>query len=137
MEITESILLHDTDATMRVLREIKALGVRIAMDDFGTGYSSLSYLRRFPFDKIKIDGSFIRDIWNSEHAGAIVRAVVRLGQSLGMTTNAEGVENPEQASFLMSEGCDEVQGYHFGRPMQPDEITGILNVRTRLVSDQH
>jgi EAL domain-containing protein (putative c-di-GMP-specific phosphodiesterase class I) len=95
------------------------------MDDFGTGYSSLSYLRRFPFDKIKIDKSFIADLdgGRSADAAAIVRAVVSLGSSLGMTTTAEGIEAEAQAALLRAEGCDEVQGYHFGRPMPPADLT--------------
>lgn len=117
LEITESVLLHDTEATITTLRALKSLGVSVAMDDFGTGYSSLGYLRRFPFDKIKIDRSFVCDVAEGGDATAIVRAVVRLGRSLGIRTNAEGVETGPQAQFLSAEGCDEVQGYHFGRPM--------------------
>ena len=87
------------------------------MDDFGTGYSSLGYLNSFPFDKIKIDRSFITDLNEKEKANAIVRSVIGLGQSLSMTTTAEGVETLEQLSFLTAEGCEQVQGYYFGRPM--------------------
>jgi EAL domain-containing protein (putative c-di-GMP-specific phosphodiesterase class I) len=101
--------------------------VRIALDDFGTGYSSLSYLRRFPFDKIKIDGSFVRDLENADGAGAIVRAVVHIGRSLGMTTTAEGVERLQQADILQGEGCDEVQGYYFGRPMSAEDIDTLID----------
>ena len=96
------------------------------MDDFGTGYSSLGYLRRFPFDKIKIDRSFVCDVADGGDATAIVRAVVRLGRSLGIRTNAEGVETGSQAEFLASEGCDEVQGYHYGRPMTAEAIESML-----------
>jgi EAL domain-containing protein (putative c-di-GMP-specific phosphodiesterase class I) len=101
------------------------------MDDFGTGYSSLSYLRRFPFDKIKIDRSFVADLdgIRSADAAAIVRAVVSLGSSLGMTTTAEGIEAESQAELLRAEGCDEVQGYHFGRPMPPADLTRWLERR--------
>jgi diguanylate cyclase (GGDEF)-like protein len=122
LEITESILLHDTETTIATLRALKKLGVAVAMDDFGTGYSSLGYLRRFPFDKIKIDRSFVCDVAENNDATAIVRAVVRLGRSLGIRTNAEGVETGTQADFLAGEGCDEVQGYHFGRPMTAADI---------------
>lgn len=127
LEITESILLHDTEATITTLRSLKDLGVSIAMDDFGTGYSSLSYLRRFPFDKIKIDRSFVCDVDAGGDAMAIVRAVVRLGRSLGIRTTAEGVESSVQAEFLAGEGCDEVQGYHFGRPMTAPDIDRLID----------
>jgi diguanylate cyclase (GGDEF)-like protein/PAS domain S-box-containing protein len=114
LEITESVLLNDSEATRATLRQLHDLGVRIALDDFGTGYSSLSYLRSFPFDKIKIDRCFIADLSNdSHHARAILRAVVQLGSSLGMTTTAEGVETDEQLSIVRQEGCTEVQGYIF------------------------
>jgi diguanylate cyclase (GGDEF)-like protein/PAS domain S-box-containing protein len=116
LEITEGVLLQNTDSAMATLRQLKDLGVRIAMDDFGTGYSSLSYLQKFPFDKIKIDRSFVSALETRTDADAIVRAVVGLGHSLGMTTCAEGVETVEQLVFLRSEGCDEVQGYYFVRP---------------------
>ena len=128
LEITETVLLHDTDTTLATLLAIKEAGVRVAMDDFGTGYCSLSYLRRFPFDKIKIDRSFVRDLTSEVDAEAIIRAVVRLGQSLGMTTNAEGVETIEQADYLRSQGCDEVQGYHFGQPMSARDIGCLLDL---------
>jgi EAL domain-containing protein (putative c-di-GMP-specific phosphodiesterase class I) len=114
LEITESVLLNDSEATRAILGQLHDLGVRIALDDFGTGYSSLSYLRSFPFDKIKIDRCFIADLSNdSHHARAILRAVVQLGNSLGMTTTAEGVETDEQLSIVREEGCTEVQGYIF------------------------
>jgi EAL domain-containing protein (putative c-di-GMP-specific phosphodiesterase class I) len=111
------VLLQNTDGAMTTLRQLKDLGVRIAMDDFGTGYSSLGYLHKFPFDKIKIDRSFVSALETRTDADAIVRAVVGLGHSLGMTTCAEGVETVEQLVFLRGEGCDEVQGYYFGKPM--------------------
>jgi EAL domain-containing protein (putative c-di-GMP-specific phosphodiesterase class I) len=99
-----------------ILRRLKALGVRIAMDDFGTGYSSLSYLQSFPFDKIKIDRTFIGDLESSRHSKAIVRAVIDLGHSLSVPILAEGVETPAQHALLERCGCDEVQGYLTGRP---------------------
>ena len=117
LEITEGVLLQNTDAAMATLRQFKDLGVHIAMDDFGTGYSSLGYLQKFPFDKIKIDRSFVSALETRTDADAIVRAVVGLGHSLGMRTCAEGVETIEQLAFLKREGCDEVQGYYFGKPM--------------------
>jgi diguanylate cyclase (GGDEF)-like protein len=123
LEITESVLLNDSEATRAILRQLHDLGVRIALDDFGTGYSSLSYLRSFPFDKIKIDRIFIADLSNdSHHARAILRAVVQLGNSLGMTTTAEGVETDEQLSIVRQEGCTEVQGYIFSKPKPAAEL---------------
>ena len=116
LEITESVLLRDDRANLSVLRELHGLGVRIAMDDFGTGYSSLSYLRRFPFDKIKIDQSFVRDLFDSPENVAIVRAAIGLGRALGMTVLAEGVETAAERDVLTAEGCHELQGYLFGRP---------------------
>ena len=101
------------------------------MDDFGTGYASLSYLNLFPFDKIKIDRSFITDLNRKQKANAIVRSVISLGQSLGMIINAEGVETSEQLSFLADEGCEQVQGYYFGRPMSGPEITDLVNAGRR------
>jgi EAL domain-containing protein (putative c-di-GMP-specific phosphodiesterase class I) len=123
LEITESVLLNDSEATRAILRQLHDLGVRIALDDFGTGYSSLSYLRSFPFDKIKIDRCFIADLSNdSHHARAILRAVVQLGNSLGMTTTAEGVETDEQLSIVREEGCTEVQGYIFSASKRATEL---------------
>ncbi|KQP93329.1 deubiquitinase [Methylobacterium sp. Leaf113] len=122
LEITESVLLKDNLATLATLYALRRLGVRIAMDDFGTGYSSLSYLRSFPFDKIKIDQSFVRDITNKTDSGLIVRAVIGLGLSLGMRTTAEGIETEAQFERLRSEGCDEGQGYYFARPSPASEV---------------
>ncbi len=116
LEITESVLLSDSDGSLAALHDLRSFGIRIAMDDFGTGYSSLSYLRRFPFDKIKIDQSFVREMSTRPDCIKIVRSIAALGASLGMTTTAEGVETPEQFAQLQAAGCDQVQGYHFGRP---------------------
>jgi diguanylate cyclase (GGDEF)-like protein/PAS domain S-box-containing protein len=116
LEITESVLMRDSDAAITCLHRLKALGVRIALDDFGTGFSSLSYLRRFPFDKIKIDRSFIRDIADPDTA-AIVRAIVGIGARLGATVTAEGVETQEQLEQVRQEGCTEVQGFLYSRPV--------------------
>lgn len=120
LEITESALFADGQRALDVLRRLKALGVRIAMDDFGTGFSSLSTLQSFPFDKIKIDKSFVENIHRHERATAIVRAVLGLGRSLDIPVTAEGVETPEQLDFLRSEACAEVQGYAIGRPAPLD-----------------
>jgi diguanylate cyclase (GGDEF)-like protein len=120
LEITETVLLDENEASLRTLHALRHMGVRIAMDDFGTGYSSLSYLRSFPFDKIKIDQSFTREIGNPDSA-AIVRAVIGLGLRLGMSITAEGVETAEQLAFLQIEGCTEVQGYLISPPCPSDE----------------
>ncbi len=104
LEVTESVLLQNADAALVTLNTLKALGLRVAMDDFGTGYSSLSYLHKFPFDKIKIDASFIRGLGHSRDSAAIVRAVLNLGQTLGLETNAEGVETSTELDFLRTEG---------------------------------
>ncbi len=126
LEITETVLLQDTEATLSILNQLRALGVRISMDDFGTGYSSLSYLRKFPFDKIKIDQSFIRDLSDKPDSIAIVRAVAGLGATLGIATTAEGVETDEQLERLRAEGCTEVQGYLFSRPKPANELNALL-----------
>ena len=116
LEITESVLLKDNVATLATLNALRGLGVRIAMDDFGTGYSSLSYLRSFPFDKIKIDQSFVRDITPEAESCPIVRAVIGLGAGLGMRTTGEGIETQTQFDRLAAEGCDEGQGYFIAKP---------------------
>jgi diguanylate cyclase (GGDEF)-like protein len=116
VEITESTLLQNNDKVLTTLHQLHALGVRIALDDFGTGYSSLSYLRSFPFDKIKIDQSFVREIGSRPDCLAIVTSVAGLARQLGMSTTAEGVETAEQLTELQAAGCDEVQGFYFGRP---------------------
>jgi predicted signal transduction protein with EAL and GGDEF domain len=126
LEITETVLLQDERAVLDALHQIRDLGVRVCMDDFGTGYSSLSYLRSFPFDKIKIDRSFIRELGKANDCVAIIRAVMRLGSSLGMITTAEGVETDEQLEILRSEGCMQVQGYLFSQPRPVTEIPSLL-----------
>jgi diguanylate cyclase (GGDEF)-like protein len=126
LEITESVLLADSEATLATLEHLRALGVRIAMDDFGTGYSSLSYLRSFPFDKIKIDRSFIKDIAEKSDCSAIVQAVAGLGAALGMITTAEGVETVEELGQIRSLGCTEVQGYFFGKPRPANELPALF-----------
>jgi len=126
LEITESVLLQDSENTLATLRSLRELGVRIAMDDFGTGNSSLSYLRSYPFDKIKIDQSFIHELANAGDAEAIVRAIARLGKTLGISTTAEGVETSEQLDMLRSEGCDEVQSYLFSKPCPAKDVAALL-----------
>ena len=126
LEITELVLLQESEGAFAVLHQLRKLGIKIAMDDFGTGYSSLGYLRSFPFDKIKIDQSFIRDLATKEDSVAIVRAVVGLSSSLGITTTAEGVETKDQLSRLTSEGCNEIQGFLFSPPRPAAEIEQML-----------
>ena len=126
LEITESVLLEKSERNITILNQLRDLGVRISMDDFGTGYSSIGYLRSFPFDKIKIDQSFVRDLLVDEGSLAIVRAIAGLGVSFGMITTAEGVETEEQMRCLNLEGCIEVQGYLYSRPVPANEIVGVL-----------
>jgi diguanylate cyclase (GGDEF)-like protein len=127
LEITESVLLKDNEDTVATLHQLRDFGVGISMDDFGTGYSSLSYLRSFPFDKIKIDQSFIRDIVASAESRAIVRAVVGLGAEFGLRTTAEGVETPEQLAFLRAAGCTEAQGHYFSEARPVAELAEFLS----------
>jgi EAL domain-containing protein (putative c-di-GMP-specific phosphodiesterase class I) len=122
LEITETVLLHSKEATLAVLHQLRALGVRIAMDDFGTGYSSLTYLQCFPFDKIKIDRSFVKDVTENKGSLNIVRAVAALANGMGMTTTAEGVETQDQLDRIAAEGCTEMQGFLFSRPIPEREI---------------
>jgi diguanylate cyclase (GGDEF)-like protein/PAS domain S-box-containing protein len=126
LEITENMLMHDTETTLSTLYQLRALGVRIAMDDFGTGYSSLSYLQSFPFDKIKIDRSFVKDIADGVGSLNIVRAVAAMASGLGMATTAEGVETREQLETIRAEGCTEMQGFIFSKPLPAHEIAELL-----------
>ena len=135
LEITESVLLHDSRAILAILRELKALGVQLSMDDFGTGYSSLSYLRSFPFDKVKIDRSFIRDLPHDRNSAAIVRAIVGLSATFGLVVTAEGVETEEQAAQLALENCAQLQGYLFSKPLPAVDIPKLLErLRTASMS---
>lgn len=127
LEITESLFIENPEATLASLHSLRALGVRVALDDFGTGYSSLSYLRSFPFDKIKIDRSFILDLLDSEGATAIIKAITVLAEALGMETTAEGVENAAQLDILREQGCSHIQGYYFSRPIAASEVLRLLD----------
>ena len=126
IEITESVFLEGADSTVELLHRLRTLGVRIALDDFGTGYSSLSYLRSFPFDKIKIDRSFVTNVASDEGAGAIVDAIVHLARALKMDTTAEGVEDEDQLDCLRLHGCGSIQGYLFSRPVEADKVTALI-----------
>ena len=141
IEITESVLLHNKEATLALLHQLRALGIRIAMDDFGTGYSSLTYLQSFPFDKIKIDRSFVKNITENSSSLNIVRAVAALANGMGMTATAEGVETAEQLHSIASEGCTEMQGFLFSKPLPAAEIErqflsgrGLREVKGRIVA---
>ncbi|WP_027574138.1 EAL domain-containing protein [Bradyrhizobium sp. WSM1743] len=127
LEVTETVIMHDSEAVFAALAQLREVGVRIALDDFGTGYSSLSFLQRFPFDKVKIDRSFVEEL-SSPRAEAhhLARAVVRFAVSLGKTTTAEGVETKEQLDILREEGCGETQGYYFSRPVPASDIARML-----------
>ncbi|MBB5574904.1 EAL domain-containing protein (putative c-di-GMP-specific phosphodiesterase class I) [Rhizobium paranaense] len=127
VEITESVLLDESEHNLHVLQELRGLGVKIAMDDFGTGYSSLGYLRSFPFDKIKVDQAFVRDLPHGKESLAIVRAVAGLGESLGITTTIEGIETEDQLAIVNAEGFHEVQGYIFSRPLPASEVSKLID----------
>ncbi|MCK8779705.1 EAL domain-containing protein [Rhizobium sp. NTR19] len=130
LEITEGALIENTEAVLLMLNQIKAMGIKVSIDDFGTGYSSLSYLQKFPFDKIKIDQSFIRSLETNADSAAIVRAVTALGKSLGMMTIAEGVETESQLELIARDGCAQVQGYLTGRPLAADAASELISTRT-------
>jgi EAL domain-containing protein (putative c-di-GMP-specific phosphodiesterase class I) len=126
LEITESIILENTDEVLTILARLRELGARIAMDDFGIGFSSLSSLSRFPFSKIKIDKSFVAGLGQSEHSAAIIEAVATLGARLDIITTAEGVETGDQLAWLRAIGISEVQGYLIGRPQPASEVTKMI-----------
>lgn len=131
LEITESVLMQNLDVTLPILHTLKAQGIRISMDDFGTGYSSLSYLRSFPFDKIKIDKSFVNDITENKEARAIMQAIIVLGDALGMRVTVEGVESESQFALLESEGCNEIQGYYISAPKPAAEVPFLLSLEIK------
>jgi diguanylate cyclase (GGDEF)-like protein len=126
LELTESIMMQDMAAVERDLQQLVGLGVHLAIDDFGTGYSSLAYVKRFPVDRIKIDQSFVRNMVHDVNDAAIVRAIITLGHSLNVTVVAEGVETADQLAHLRVEGCDEIQGYYFGKPMPAADFINLI-----------
>ncbi len=132
LEMTESVLMHDAEGALVVIRDLKKLGVSFSLDDFGTGYSSLSYLKRFPIDTLKIDRSFVRDIPDDADDAAIAVAIIAMAHSLGIRVIAEGVETAAQVEFLCAHDCDAMQGYHFSRPVPATEMTDILHQGARL-----
>jgi EAL domain-containing protein (putative c-di-GMP-specific phosphodiesterase class I) len=129
IELTESSLMENTSHTIASLQTLQNLGVKVSIDDFGTGYSSLAYLRRFPIDKLKIDIAFIREVTSNPQDAAIARTIIELAHSLNLQVIAEGVETPEQLAFLRANGCDQVQGYLFSRPLPIKELEEFLRVR--------
>jgi diguanylate cyclase (GGDEF)-like protein/PAS domain S-box-containing protein len=131
LEITESVLLRDDEATARVLRDLRAMGVRIALDDFGTGYSSLSYLARFPLDTLKLDRSLVKDLTASPSARGVATAVISMAHALDLRVVGEGVDEEEQARFLTAHGCDEIQGFLIAGPMEPDVLAAFVGERMR------
>jgi EAL domain-containing protein (putative c-di-GMP-specific phosphodiesterase class I) len=126
LEVTESVLMRDTEDMLATLQRLRDLGLRLAMDDFGTGYSSLGYLQRFHFDKIKIDRSFVSRLGADSNAAAIMSAVLGMTQALGIRANAEGVETQVQAEAVLATGCSEAQGYLYGRPVPGDAFDPLL-----------
>jgi len=127
LEITESVFLSDNAFILDRLQKLKDLGVRIALDDFGTGFSSLSYLQRFPFDKLKLDQTFVRGIETSDQSCAIARATISMAHALNLTVTAEGVETQAQADFLIDQGCDELQGYLYAFPQDEAALADFLD----------
>jgi EAL domain-containing protein (putative c-di-GMP-specific phosphodiesterase class I) len=134
LEITETVLIHDDEQALAILGQLRDLGVRIALDDFGTGYSSLSYLHRFPFDKIKIDRSFVEKMGDELASSEVVSAMIGLGRGLGLTVIAEGIEGREQESGLKDKGCEQGQGYLFGRAVSAEDTYALFAASDQLRS---
>jgi EAL domain-containing protein (putative c-di-GMP-specific phosphodiesterase class I) len=134
LEITEGVLIDNPEEMVRRMKELRGLGVRIALDDFGSGYSSLGYLQRFPFDKLKIDRSFVIPLGKSANAAVIVQAIVALGRALGVSIVVEGVETEEQRVLLRLAGCDEMQGFLFARPAAVETIARLTRPASAAMS---
>jgi diguanylate cyclase len=131
LELTETAVMRNFEATGAVLQSLSSMGIRIAVDDFGTGYSNLSYLKRFPIDTLKLDKSFVHDVPENEDIATIVRSVINMGRSLRLRVIAEGVENAEQLKFLQAYDCAEAQGYYFGRPVDSNECEALISLGQR------
>jgi EAL domain-containing protein (putative c-di-GMP-specific phosphodiesterase class I) len=131
LELTESILIKDTDHVLQTVRRLKNLGLKLSIDDFGTGYSSLAYLKKFAVDKIKIDQSFVRDLANDSENTAIVKAIIQMAHSLNLKTIAEGVEDETTLQHLRIHHCDEAQGYFFAKPMPAEMLAQYVTDRLR------
>jgi EAL domain-containing protein (putative c-di-GMP-specific phosphodiesterase class I) len=136
LEITESLLMQDTEGAIQILHDLKALGVLLAIDDFGTGYSSLSYLKRFPIDRLKVDQMFIRELLTSPEDAAITRAVISMANNMDLRVIAEGVETAEQLSYLTDENCHEIQGYYLSRPVPAHEICSLVDANNNSKHDK-
>jgi EAL domain-containing protein (putative c-di-GMP-specific phosphodiesterase class I) len=134
LEVTESMMMRNVSRAIKVLDAIQSRGIRLAIDDFGTGYSSMSLMKQFPIDTIKIDRSFVRDLPDDSEDRAIAQAIISMGKALGMTIVAEGVETPEQETFLRNHGCDEMQGFLLSRPVTPEQLADLLRPAPLLVS---
>ncbi len=135
LEITESTVMEEPDEAVKLLHDIRSLGVRIAIDDFGTGYSSLAYLKKFPVNTLKIDRSFITDLAKNTDDAAIVESIVSMAQTLNLEVVAEGVETEEQADFLWKTGCQEAQGYYFSKPLKPEDAARKIRAAKGMVAD--
>jgi EAL domain-containing protein (putative c-di-GMP-specific phosphodiesterase class I) len=134
IELHESLLIRDVDNTLRILTELKDMGIRIAIDDFGAGYSSLATLQRFPLDTIKIDRSFIRDVATLPADSSLAKAIIAMGKSLSLTVVAQGVETEAQAEFLREHACDELQGFYFNKPVSTQQFTELLQAQSANVT---
>ncbi|MEA3159534.1 MAG: hypothetical protein QOD95_1082, partial [Gammaproteobacteria bacterium] len=130
LELTESLLIRDVENTLRILTGLKSLGIRIAVDDFGTGYSSLATLQRFPLDTVKIDRSFIGDLVGPAEDSGLADAIISMGKSLSLTVIVQGVETKEQADFLRTHACDELQGFYFNRPLPANQFAQLMRAQT-------
>ncbi len=126
LEVTENLLMHDVEKTMRVLTELRSMGIRIAIDNFGIGYSSLSMLKKFPIDTIKIDRSFIRDITGAAEDNDLTNAIIAMGRTLSLNVVAQGVETKAQAEYLRQNACKEFQGFYLNKPVPADQIAELL-----------
>ncbi len=127
LEITEDLVMQDIELTIRVLTELKILGIKISVDDFGTGYSSLNYLKRLPIDELKIDRSFVQDITTDPDTAAVVEIIILLAKKMNLTVVAEGVETEEQLAFLKERQCSVIQGYYISKPISPNSFKGLLS----------
>jgi EAL domain-containing protein (putative c-di-GMP-specific phosphodiesterase class I) len=131
LEITESVVMHDAGAAIALLQQLKSFGLKLSMDDFGTGYSSLSHLKKFPINKLKIDQSFVRNIMIDSDDAVIASTIISMGQNLRLTVIAEGVETVEQLAFLRQQGCHEMQGYYFSKPLPAEKFASLLSESTK------
>jgi EAL domain-containing protein (putative c-di-GMP-specific phosphodiesterase class I) len=128
LEVTESLLMSDVERAVARLQELRDMGFKVSLDDFGTGYSSLGYLKRFPIDELKIDRSFVTDVWRGGRDGAIAVSIIALGRVFGLQVVAEGVETMGQSTFLLAHGCTQQQGYLFAKPMPDADFNALLEV---------